>query len=167
MSSPRAHEEVAERARESAELLGDDPAEAVLAKVSEVLAIIDSLDDSAPVATSIGTVRLIDYLPTRVLEIVVHTLDVARLAGFLEGGLELGTAVHLDGLTKKGMRAIRRSRKPAAVVAVARVWASSTSQRETMSRAVKCLSTTVKGGEKVYRCGGATVSHWHDEKEPN
>ena len=79
--------------------------------------------------------------------------DAARLAGLLEGGLGLGAAVHLDGLTKKGMRAIRRSRKPAAVVAVARVWASSTSQWETTSRAVKCWSTTVKGGEKVYRCG--------------
>ena len=80
MSSPRAHEEVAERARESAELLGDDPAEAVLARVSGTLAVIDSLDDSAPVTTSIGAVRLIDYLPTRVLEIVVHTLDVAQAA---------------------------------------------------------------------------------------
>ena len=102
MSSPRAHEEVAERARESAELLGDNPAEAVLAKVSEVLAIIDSLDDSAPVTTSIGAVRLIDYLPTRVLEIVVHTLDVARLAGLLKGGLELGTAIHRDGPDEEG-----------------------------------------------------------------
>ena len=34
MSSPRVHEEVAERARESAELLGDDSVEAVLAKAS-------------------------------------------------------------------------------------------------------------------------------------
>ena len=78
MSSPRVHEEVAERARESAELLGDDPAEAVLAKVSGALAIMDSLDDSALVTTSAGAVRLIDYLPTRVLEIVGHTLDVAQ-----------------------------------------------------------------------------------------
>ena len=29
------------------------------------------------------------------------------------------------------------------------------------------MRTRVKGGEKVYRCGGAKVSHWHDEKEPN
>ena len=80
MSSPRVHEEVAERARESAELLDDDPAEAVLARVSGTLAVIDSLHDSAPVTTSIGAVQLIDYLPTRVLEIVVHTLDVAQAA---------------------------------------------------------------------------------------
>ena len=30
-----------------------------------------------------------------------------------------------------------------------------------------CRRRYVKGGEKVYRCGGARVAHWHDEKEPN
>ena len=25
----------------------------------------------------------------------------------------------------------------------------------------------VKGGGKAYRCGGARVAHWHDEKDPN
>lgn len=39
-------------------------------------------------------------------------------------------------LIGKGIRVCRAFRKPAAVVAVARVWASTTSQRETTSRAV-------------------------------
>ena len=81
MTSPRIHEEVAERARESAASLGDDPAEAVRAIVARSLEAVAGLEDAALVTTNVGPVRLADYLPTRVLEIVIHTMDVSLAAG--------------------------------------------------------------------------------------
>ena len=81
MSSPRVHEEVAERARTRAASFGDDPAEAVRAIVARSLEAVDALEDAAPVTTTVGAIRLVDYLPTRVVEIVIHALDVAEAAG--------------------------------------------------------------------------------------
>ena len=42
---------------------------------------VDALDDAAPVTTNVGPVLLVDYLSTRVLEIVIHTMDVSLAAG--------------------------------------------------------------------------------------
>ena len=81
MASPTIHEEVAERARVSAASFGDDLAEAARAIVAGSVRAVEGLDDDAPVTTTIGAVRLVDYLPTRVIEIVIHTLDVAEAAG--------------------------------------------------------------------------------------
>ena len=81
MSSPRVHEEVAERARIRAASFGENPVEAVRAVVARMLDAVDALDDAAPVTTTVGPVRLVDYLPTRVLEIVTHTMDVSNAAG--------------------------------------------------------------------------------------
>ena len=81
MSSPRVHEEVAERARTRAASFGDSPVEAARAVVAGTLDAVDALDDAAPVTTNVGPVRLVDYLSTRVLEIVIHTMDVALAAG--------------------------------------------------------------------------------------
>ena len=80
MSSPRVHEEVAERARTRAASFGDSPVEAARAVVARTLDAVDVLDDDAPVTTNVGTVRLVEYLPTPVLEVVVHTLDIADAA---------------------------------------------------------------------------------------
>ena len=81
MSSPRVHEEVAERARTRAASFGDSPVEAARAVVAGTLDAVDALDDSALVTTNVGPVRLVDYLSTRVLEIVIHTMDVSLAAG--------------------------------------------------------------------------------------
>ena len=61
--------------------------------------------------------------------------DTLLPAGFLETRLELRAPVHLDGVYWV-----------ADVFAVARVWASTTSQRETTSLAVKCFSTMPRSG---------------------
>jgi hypothetical protein len=72
--------------------------------------------------------------------------DVPLLASLLKHGLKLTASVYLYGPDSIG--GIRRIRprwnrgKPWAIVAVALVCTSSTSQRETTSRAVKCFSTT-------------------------
>ena len=81
MASPSIHQEVAERARQGVERLGDDPASALRAVADRTLAAIEEFADDAPMSTSVGTVRLVDYLPTRILEVVVHTLDIADAAG--------------------------------------------------------------------------------------
>ena len=81
MSSPRVHEEVAERARTRAASFGDSPVEAARAVVARTLDAVDALDDDAPVTTNVGPVRLVDYLSTRVLEIVIHSMDVSLAAG--------------------------------------------------------------------------------------
>ena len=81
MSSPRVHEEVAERARARAASFGDNPVDAARAVVARTLDAVNALDDAAPVTTTIGPVRLVDFLPTRVLEVVIHTLDIAEAAG--------------------------------------------------------------------------------------
>ena len=81
MSSPRVHEEVAERARTRAASFGDNPVEAARAVVARTLDVVDALDDAAPVTTTIGPVRLVDFLPTRVMEVVIHTMDIAEAAG--------------------------------------------------------------------------------------
>ena len=81
MSSPRVHEEVAERARIRAASFGDNPVEDARAVAARTLDAVDALDDAAPVTTTIGPVRLVDFLPTRVMEVVIHTLDIAEAAG--------------------------------------------------------------------------------------
>ena len=81
MSSPTIHEEVAERARQSAASFGDDLPEAARAIVARSVGAVEALGDDAAVTTTIGAVRLVDYLPTRILEVVIHTLDVAEAAG--------------------------------------------------------------------------------------
>ena len=81
MSSPRVHEEVAERARTRAASFGDSQVEAARAVVARTLDAVDALDDAALVTTNVGPVRLVDYLPTRVLEIVIHSMDVSLAAG--------------------------------------------------------------------------------------
>lgn len=81
MSSPRIHEEIAERAREAVGELGDDPAEALQAVAERTMAAIAEHDGDAPMATPFGGLRLDDYLPSRTLEIVIHTMDIAEAVG--------------------------------------------------------------------------------------
>ena len=69
---------VAERGRQAGRALGEDPAAAVVALAERVLARVDAEPDDAPVATPAGVMRLIDYLPSRVMELVVHRLDLVR-----------------------------------------------------------------------------------------
>ena len=68
---------VAARGRDAGKALGDDPAAAVRMAVERILARLEHEDDDAVVATPVGGMRLIDYLPSRVFELTVHTLDLA------------------------------------------------------------------------------------------
>jgi hypothetical protein len=90
---------IAERGKEAGRELGDEPATAVAALAARVLQRVDREPDDAPVATPAGTMRLIDYLPSRVFELTVHRLDICRAVGFDEAtdGPELAVSAVLAG----------------------------------------------------------------------
>lgn len=68
---------VAARGREAGAALGPDPATVVRETAVRVLALVQTASDEALVSTPAGGMRLIDYLPTRIFELAVHTLDLA------------------------------------------------------------------------------------------
>ncbi len=74
-------EAIIERGRQAGRDLGSDPAAAVDALASRALDDIDEAGD--PLITVIGGfgIRLSHYLPTRIFELAVHSLDIARATG--------------------------------------------------------------------------------------
>jgi uncharacterized protein (TIGR03083 family) len=72
---------VAERGREAGRALGDDPVAAVAQIASRVLPLVAGLSGTELLTTIAGGMRLADYLPTRVFELVVHTADLAVALG--------------------------------------------------------------------------------------
>ncbi len=74
-------EVIAERGRQAGRDLGEHPADTVDALVQRVLNELAGVDD--PLIEVIGGlgIRLCNYLPTRVFELAVHGLDIARAAG--------------------------------------------------------------------------------------
>ena len=70
--------DVAERGRQAGRDLGDDPAAAVEELVSGVTNDLATVDD--PLIEVIGGlgIRLHTYLPTRIFELTVHGVDIAR-----------------------------------------------------------------------------------------
>jgi uncharacterized protein (TIGR03083 family) len=69
---------VADRGREAGAALGEVPAAAVADIAARVVPIVESKDGTEVLTTVAGGMRLIDYLPTRAFELVVHTCDLAR-----------------------------------------------------------------------------------------
>ena len=68
---------VAARGREAGVALGSDPTAAVRDIAARVLAQVQTASDEVLVSTPVGGMRLIDYLPSRIFELAVHTLDIA------------------------------------------------------------------------------------------
>lgn len=68
---------VAARGREAGQALGDDPIGTVQTIAARVLARVQTAADDTLVQTPVGGMRLIDYLPSRIFELVVHTLDLS------------------------------------------------------------------------------------------
>ncbi|HEX5586700.1 MAG TPA: maleylpyruvate isomerase N-terminal domain-containing protein [Acidimicrobiia bacterium] len=82
LTSPYAdQDEIAERGRQAGRDLGDDPVARVTALRDAALAAVAGASDDAPVASPAGVMRLIDYLPSRIFELTIHTADIARAAG--------------------------------------------------------------------------------------
>ena len=68
---------VVRRGVEAGAMLGEDPADAVRLLLDAVTADLARADPDQAVTTYAGGMRLRDYLPTRVFELVVHGLDIA------------------------------------------------------------------------------------------
>jgi len=73
--------EVAQRGRDAGAALGDDPVSAVATIAERVLPLVEACTGEELVTTIAGGMRLADYLPTRVLELTVHTADLAAALG--------------------------------------------------------------------------------------
>ncbi|MET0864981.1 MAG: maleylpyruvate isomerase N-terminal domain-containing protein [Nakamurella sp.] len=68
---------VAERGRQAGIALGDDPAAAVRRLSEDAVAAVRAVEGDPVIHTMAGGMRLSDYLPTRIFELVVHTFDIA------------------------------------------------------------------------------------------
>ncbi len=68
---------VTERGKQAGTALGEEPAEAVRVIAARVISVVEHTADDAVVGTPWGGMRLINYLPTRVFELSIHTLDLA------------------------------------------------------------------------------------------
>ncbi|BAH48704.1 maleylpyruvate isomerase N-terminal domain-containing protein [Rhodococcus opacus] len=72
---------VAQRGREAGAALGEDPMGALSALVARVPERVRASPSTALVRTPFGTMTLQGYLPTRTLELTVHTCDLAAALG--------------------------------------------------------------------------------------
>ena len=90
------HGAIAERGRQAGAALGDDPAGAVHALVERVVARVQRAADTDLVGTSAGGMTLIAYLPTRIFELAIHTLDLAAALGVAGSLPDATAAVTLD-----------------------------------------------------------------------
>jgi uncharacterized protein (TIGR03083 family) len=90
------HGAIAERGRQAGAALGDDPAGAVRALTERVVARVQRAADTDLVGTSAGGMTLIAYLPTRVFELAIHTLDLAAALGVAASLPDATAAVTLD-----------------------------------------------------------------------
>jgi hypothetical protein len=72
---------VAERGRAAGAALGEDPMVALSALVERVPARVRAAPATSLVRTPFGTMTLEGYLPTRTLELTVHTCDLAAALG--------------------------------------------------------------------------------------
>ena len=72
---------VAQRGRDAGLALGADPVAAVTQLAARVLPLVAGLSGAELLTTIAGGMRIADYLPTRVFELVVHTADLATALG--------------------------------------------------------------------------------------
>ena len=100
---------VLERGRAAGTALGDDPAASVRDLVEEVLAKVADFGDGYVLTTIAGPMRLVDYLPTRTFELVVHGLDIGRATGLDPAYPEPAVA---QAVALAGQVAVRTGRGP-------------------------------------------------------
>ena len=76
--NPAIHAQIAARAVDTVPALGAQPRSGALEIASRGRALVDATPDDAPVAHFTGKMRFIDYLPSRIVELVLHTLDLQQ-----------------------------------------------------------------------------------------
>jgi uncharacterized protein (TIGR03083 family) len=81
LADPAIHDAVAKRGREAGEWLAEDPVATCTAEADAALAAIDGASDDAKARTIAGVMWLTDYLDSRLMELVLHTLDICAATG--------------------------------------------------------------------------------------
>lgn len=81
LAGPDADARIAERGHQAGADLGPDPAATVWDLVQRAVLRVNNVPSGAIIAVPVGPMRLEDYLVTRVLELIVHTLDIAAATG--------------------------------------------------------------------------------------
>jgi uncharacterized protein (TIGR03083 family) len=106
---------VAARGVEAGEWLGDDPVGQVSAAMARTKALIDSQPDNRIVGIGGMGILLSEYLRTRVLELVVHTIDLSRATGIAH---TLPEATIVDALSLASATAAERGEGEAVLLAL-------------------------------------------------
>ncbi|WP_454293774.1 maleylpyruvate isomerase N-terminal domain-containing protein [Salana multivorans] len=106
---------VAARGVTAGQLLGKDPEAALRQRAARVQALVGSCTGEELVTTIAGGMRLVDYLPTRTLELVVHGCDLAAALG-VEPHPQAGPAA--TALTTLATLAIRADRSAPVILAL-------------------------------------------------
>ncbi|HYP44662.1 MAG TPA: maleylpyruvate isomerase N-terminal domain-containing protein [Propionibacteriaceae bacterium] len=106
---------VVERGRQAGLGLGDDPAVAVRQLVDRVVPRLAAVDGDPLIFTIAGGMRLSSYLPTRVFELVVHSLDIAAATGL---DLTLPAEPLAEAIALAGRIAVAAGRGPTALLAL-------------------------------------------------
>ena len=92
----------------------DDPKMMVRGFAMYVKNKLDELSDDHIMATPVGGMRLIDYLPTRTFELIIHTMDLAIAVGVSDeppkNGLETTTQI-------LGQLAVHQGQAPGLILA--------------------------------------------------
>jgi hypothetical protein len=98
---------VAERGRAAGRALGSEAAAEVDRIAQRVLARVDGAAANDLVDTPVGGMRLVDYLPTRTVELTVHTCDLAAALG---EEMDVPDSAAMESLTVLGELAVRGRR---------------------------------------------------------
>lgn len=106
--------QVAERGRAAGLEIIDDPKMMVRGFAMYVENKLDELSDDHIMATPVGGMRLIDYLPTRTFELMIHTMDLAIALGVNDEPPENGMEATLQIL---GQLALHRGHAPRLILA--------------------------------------------------
>ena len=88
--------QVAERGRAAGLEIIDDPQMMVRGFAMYVKNKLEELSDDYILATPVGGMRLIDYLPTRTFELIIHTMDLAKAIGVEAEPPENGLAATVE-----------------------------------------------------------------------
>ena len=90
------HKQVAELGRAAGLEIIDDPRMMVRGFAMYVKNKLDELGDDHIMDTIVGGMRLIDYLPTRTFELIIHTMDLAKAVGVDSKPPEKGMTATLE-----------------------------------------------------------------------
>ena len=94
--TPSDPKHLAERGRAAGLEIIDDPRMMVRGFAMYVKNKLEELPDDFILASPFGGIRLIDYLPTRTFELIIHTMDLAKSVGVVSDPPEAGMEATID-----------------------------------------------------------------------